>query len=39
MSTVAERCWASIPPSTLSTSPVMYDDSSEARNNAGPVRS
>ncbi len=35
MSTVADRCWASMPPSTLMTSPVQ-EASSLARKRAGP---
>ncbi len=39
MSTVAERCWASMPPSTRMMSPVIYEASSEAKNSAAPVMS
>ena len=39
MSTVADLCCDSIPPSTLMTSPVIYEASSEARNTAGPAMS
>ena len=39
MSTVADRCCTSSPPSTTSRCPVMYRASSLARNTAGPARS
>src|SRR5262249_48382310 len=39
MSTVAECCWASMPPSEKTIEPVTYFASSEARKTAGPAMS